>query len=143
MQHFETSRFGTLEVNEDRIIDFPDGLLGFPDFRRYILMDYKDTPLKWLQSAEDPEIAFIVAAPQIFVADYSINIDPATQKHLQVEKESDLAVLVIIRIEGERVIANLQGPLVFNAGNMRGAQLVIDKFGGGKTKDRTARLSFL
>ena len=64
MVKIETSRFGSLEVPEDRVIRFPVGLLGFPRLNRYILIDYKDTPLKWLQSVEDPDVAFIVTDPK-------------------------------------------------------------------------------
>lgn len=127
MVQFETSRFGALEVEEERIINFPDGLLGFPDFKRYILMDYKDTPLKWLQAVDDPDLAFIVTEPAVLFSDYKARLDPATRQYLKLEKDEDLAVLMIIRVEGEQVIANLQGPLFLNAGSMLGAQIVVDK----------------
>lgn len=127
MIQFETSRFGALEVEEDRIINFPDGLLGFPDIKRYILMDYKDTPLKWLQAVDDPDLAFIVTEPAVLFPDYKARLDPATRQYLKLEKDEDLAVLMIIRVEDERLIANLQGPLFLNAGSMTGAQIVVDK----------------
>lgn len=127
MVQFETSRFGVLEVEEERIINFPDGLLGFPDIRRYVLMDYKDTPLKWLQAVDDPDLAFIVTEPAVLFPDYKVRLDPATRQYLKLEKDEDLAVLMIIRVEGEQVIANLQGPLFLNAGSMLGAQIVVDK----------------
>ena len=63
MISFDTSRFGRLEVGKDKIIDFPTGLIGFPDIKRFILMDYKDTSLKWLQAVDDPDVAFIVTPP--------------------------------------------------------------------------------
>lgn len=127
MVQLETSRFGALEVAEDRIISFPDGLLGFPDIKRYILMDYKDTPLKWLQAVDDPDLAFIVTEPAVLFPDYKVRLDPATKQYLRIENEEDLAVLMIIRVEGENVIANLQGPLFMNASSMVGAQIVVDK----------------
>lgn len=127
MVQLETSRFGALEVAEDRIISFPDGLLGFPDIKHYILMDYKDTPLKWLQAVDDPDLAFIVTEPAVLFPDYKVRLDPATKQYLKLEKDEDLAVLMIIRVEGENVIANLQGPLFLNASSMIGAQVVVDK----------------
>lgn len=127
MLQFETTRFGVLEVEEDRIINFPDGLLGFPDIKRYILMDYKDTPLKWLQAVDDPDLAFIVTEPAVLFPDYNARLDSATKQYLKLEKDEDLAVLMIIRVEAEQIIANLQGPLFLNAGSMLGAQIVVDK----------------
>lgn len=124
----ETSRFGTIEVDEDRIINFPDGLLGFPDTKRYLLMDYKDTPLKWLQSVDDPNIAFIVVEPEILNPESELSPDNATKKFLRLENDEDLAVLVIIRVENDsKVIANYRGPLYLNANLMIGVQVVLDK----------------
>lgn len=135
MLEFETSRFGRLEVAEDRIINFPEGLLGFPEIKRYVLMDYKDTPLKWLQAIDDPDVAFIVAEPAIIAPDYSVKLDPATRQYLNLENDDDLAVLVIIRVEGENIIGNYQGPLMVNASLMRGVQVVIDKVRNDKANN--------
>ena len=62
---FPTTRFGNLEVDDDRLIQLQDGLLGFPDLKRFVLMDYKDTVLKWFQSVDDPDVAFIVVDPSL------------------------------------------------------------------------------
>lgn len=122
-----TTRFGTLEVEDQRVIYFPDGLLGFPDLKNYILLDYKDTSLKWLQSVESPEIAFIVTPPQSFLKEFDIEIDDATRRLLRLESDEDLAVLLILRVENEEVIANLNGPLALNAKIMMGIQTVSDR----------------
>ena len=127
MVKFETSRFGILEVDEGKIINFPDGLPGFPEIKRYILMDYKDTPIKWLQAMDNPDVAFIVAEPSILSPDYSIKLDAAIREYLQLKNDEDLAALVIIRVEDGKVIANFQGPLLLNASLMRGVQVVLEK----------------
>lgn len=127
MIRFETIRFGTLEVEEDRIISFPEGIPGFSELRRYVLLDYKDTPLKWLQAVDDPEVAFIVAEPVLVSPDYSISIDDAVKNRIQLHNEEDLAVLLILRVEDGNLIANLNGPLLINAGAMKGIQAVADR----------------
>lgn len=124
---FETSRFGCLEVEEDRIITFHSGLLGFPDIKRYVLMDYKDTPLKWLQAVDDPDVAFIVTEPRAILPDFKVELDPPTRKALRLGEDGDLAVLVVLRVEGDQVIANLNGPIVVNSRLMLGAQAVSNK----------------
>ncbi len=123
---FKTTRFGTLEVDKDRIIQFPQGIPGFSHIKNYVLLDYKDTPLKWLQAVDDPDVAFLVVEPSIVVSDYSISIDDKTRELIELEREEDLAVLLIIRVEGQKVIANLQGPLVLNAAKMKGIQMIIE-----------------
>lgn len=127
MIRFETSRFGELQVDEDKIIHFPEGIPGFRDIKRYILIDYKDTPLKWLQAVDDPDVAFIVIQPEYLIPDYSINVDKSAQDFLDLKDNSDLAVLLIIRVENERIIPNLNGPILINADKKVGMQIVLDK----------------
>jgi flagellar assembly factor FliW len=127
MIKFNSSRFGDLETKEEKIINFPDGLVGLPDLKRFIIIDHKDSPIKWLQSIDDSDMAFIVSSPDIIMtSEYSINLDMTVRKYLQLENDNDLVVLLILRVEGEEVIANFQGPLIINAQNMRGAQIVLE-----------------
>ncbi|QWR78824.1 flagellar assembly protein FliW [Candidatus Magnetomonas plexicatena] len=132
-----TTRFGTIELDSSRVISFPDGILGFPQLKRYVLMDYKDTQIKWLQAVDDPDIAFIVTDPAVMMPGFSIVLDPMTKNFLELENPEDLLVLVIIRVENGKVIANFLGPLIFNATLMRGVQVVVDKdISGTATKSR-------
>lgn len=127
MVAFETSRFGPIEVGEDRIIRFPVGLLGFPQLNRYVLIDYKDTPLKWLQSVDDPDVAFIVTDPKTVANEGTIRLGDDVVRFLQIEHEDDLAVLLMLRVDGDKVIANLNGPLAINSIRMLGVQAVVDR----------------
>ncbi|MBF0519414.1 MAG: flagellar assembly protein FliW [Nitrospirae bacterium] len=132
-----TTRFGTIELESSKVISFPEGILGFPNLKRYVLMDYKDTEIKWLQAVDDPDIAFIVTDPAVLMPGFSIVLDPMTKKFLDLENPEDLLVLVIIRVENGKVIANFLGPLIFNATLMRGVQVVLDKdITGTATKSR-------
>ena len=99
MVRFETSRFGKLEVAEDKVIQFPSGVLGFPQIKRYVLLDYEETPAKWLQAIDDPDVAFIVMEPTLLVQDYAISLDVMMRQAFQLETEEDLAVLTIVRVE--------------------------------------------
>ena len=126
MIKFNSSRFGQLEVENDKVIRFPTGLVGLPGLNQYILIDHKDTPLKWLQALDDPDIAFIVASPMLIVENYSVELDDSVKKSLQIENDNDIVVLVIMRVDGEDVIANFHGPLVINARKKQGMQLVMD-----------------
>ena len=127
MVKVSTSRFGQIEVGEDRVIRFPVGLLGFPQLNRYVLIDYKDTPLKWLQSVDDPEVAFIVTDPKTIAGDGTITLGDDVVRFLQIDREDDLAVLLMLRVDGDKVIANFNGPLAINSSRMLGVQAVIDR----------------
>jgi len=124
---FETSRFGLVEVSEDRIIRFPSGLPGFPQLNRYVLIDYKDTPLRWLQSVDDSQVAFIVADPKSVSGEGTVVFGDDVVRFLQIEKEEDLAVLIILRVEDGKIVANLSGPIAINSSRMLGVQAVLDR----------------
>lgn len=126
MVSFYTSRFGIVEVADEKIIHFPEGIPGFPQINRYILMDYKDTPLKWLQAVDDPDVAFIVIEPQFINPDFKVTPDEQTRSLLDLKNDDDLIVLIIIRREGDQIIANFQYPLLFNSGLMRGVQVCLE-----------------
>ena len=126
MISFETTRFGRLEVSKDKIINFPNGLMGFSEYKRYILMDYKDTSLKWLQAVDAAHVAFIVVQPFDFFPDYSVKIEDSIRDLLEIKDEDDISILSIMRVEGEKVTVNLQGPLVVNSLNKKGVQIVND-----------------
>lgn len=122
----ETTRFGTLEVDEGRIVNFPLGIPGFPNLKRFFLVDYRD-PLKWLQAADDPGVAFIVVDPFLFFPDYSFVAGDDVEEFLQVEENSDLVVLVILTVTEDSVTANLCAPILINASKMIGLQCLLDE----------------
>ncbi len=126
MIKLKTSRFGELEVEQDKIVNFPEGLIGLPETKEFILIDHKDTPIKWLQAIEDPDIAFIVISPDEISEGYNVDIDKKVEKYLKLEDNDDLAVLVTMRVDGDDVIANFQGPLLINASSRKGVQVVLE-----------------
>jgi flagellar assembly factor FliW len=127
MVSFRTSRFGSLRVENEKVIYFSNGLLGFPELKRFVIMDFGDTPLKWLQSVDQPDVAFIVAEPRTIMPDFKVEVDAVNRQSLQLERDEDLEVLVVLRVEGDRVVANLRGPLMINSRLMLGIQAVVNR----------------
>lgn len=122
----ETSRFGTLEVDGSRIIEFRDGLLGFPRHTRFALIQTSEDPVFfWLQSVEDPGLAFVVCDPLDFVSDYQVPIRSDDLKSLSMRDLTDSQVLVIVNRCDGHLTANLLGPLVIGATSLKGKQLVL------------------
>jgi flagellar assembly factor FliW len=122
----QTSRFGVLSVDEQRILFFPQGLLGFPNHKRYALI--QTGPEKcffWLQCADEPNLAFVVADPLIFFKDYDVPIRPENQKELDMADLGFAQVLVICNKVDEWLTGNLMGPLLINAANCLGQQVVL------------------
>jgi flagellar assembly factor FliW len=122
----ETTRFGVVSVDEDRLITFPAGLLGFSAYKAYALLRPDDNgAFLWLQSLEAPELAFVVTDPALWIVDYQVPVRREQMEQLALESVEDAEVFVIVNRYGEALTANLQGPLVINPGNRRGTQLVL------------------
>ncbi len=129
----ETSRFGPIEIDENKILSFKKGILGFPEDKRYALLPHKDdSPFFWLQSLDSPELAFVVINPALIVKDYSFEIPSEMEKELDLKDPSQAEVLVLVTIRqgnGDKPLsltANLLGPLVINVENRRACQAVLD-----------------
>lgn len=124
----QTSRFGQVEVDDSRIITFPKGILGFPAFKRYVLIEpAQDATFWWLQSIETPELAFVVTDPSLFVSSYRVPIRPEQMADLGLVTIEKAQVLVIVNKRGNVLTGNLQGPLVINVSTCTGEQLVLSE----------------
>ena len=121
-----TTRFGEVEIDPGRLLVFPHGLLGFARFRTFALLQPDDRGVfYWLQSVEDPELAFVVTDPALWLPDYQANIRKEQMEELGLREVSDAQVLVIVNKREQALTANLQGPLVVNSANHAGMQLVL------------------
>ena len=121
-----SSRFGEIEVDDQRIMTFPKGLLGFPDYQHYVLIEAgQDSYFWWLQSVDKPDLAFIVTDPTLFIPTYKVPVKAEQIGQLNLNTVDDAQVLVIVNKRGETLTGNLQGPLVINVKNCMGEQLVL------------------
>jgi len=121
-----TTRFGVIEIAEDRVITIPKGLLGFPDKTRYCLLEPgEDACFFWLQSLDDPALAFVITDPTLFVSDYSVPIRSEQMEELGLDRLEDAQVFVIVNKVGEELTGNLQGPLIINTLSRVGEQAVL------------------
>ncbi len=121
-----TTRFGVIDIAEDRVITFEKGLLGFPQHQRYCLLEPgEDACFFWLQSIDDPELAFVVTDPSLFVPEYAVHIRPEQMETLGLKDLADAQVFVIVNKIDQTLTGNLQGPLVINTLSLQGEQMVL------------------
>ncbi len=121
-----TTRFGTIEIAEDRVITFPKGLLGFAEYKRYCLLEPADDAcFFWLQSLDDPSLAFVVTDPSFFVSEYSVPIRDDQMAELKLPRLEDAQVFVIVNKIDQSLTGNLQGPLVVNTITRSAEQFVL------------------
>ncbi|MCL5105760.1 MAG: flagellar assembly protein FliW [Armatimonadetes bacterium] len=124
----ETTRFGELEVEESSIIKMPKGPIGFESYTDFVVIEHRpDTEFRWLQSAEDPTLAFVVVDPSKFFTEYEIEISDSDVDKLHLTSEADATVLVIVTIAeaGKEITANLAAPVIINSKELIGTQIVV------------------
>lgn len=122
----ETSRFGRLEVDEDRLIVFEEGILGFPAQREYALIQTgHGSGFYWLQSVCTPDLAFVVCDPRLFVPDFQVPVKVEDLQSIKLAEPEQAQVFVIVNKVGDLLTGNLQGPLVVNTANRQARQLVL------------------
>ena len=121
-----TTRFGLLTVDDDRVITFPKGLLGFPDHGRFALIQTgEENYFFWLQSVDDPNLAFVVTDPSIFFKDYEVPIKDEVKAELGLADLAHAQVFAICNKVDEWLTGNLLGPIVVNAQNRVAQQVVL------------------
>ncbi len=125
----KTSRFGDIEVKESDLIKMPQGVIGFPELKRFVLFDHdKDSPFKWFQSIEDGTIAFVLINPLLFRPDFKVEVTEAEVSDLELTKEEDAVISVIVTMPNnpQNMTANLKAPLIFNLKNRTGKQIILN-----------------
>jgi flagellar assembly factor FliW len=132
----ESDQLGSVDIDESKILTFPGGLLGFPDIERFAVVDAGDGDTYfWLQSVDDPQLAFLAAVPWAFFPDYEPVLSDADQEALDLTTAADATLFCLLTITEEAVTANLLGPLVVNSRTREGRQVVL---GDSEYSTRTA-----
>ncbi len=125
-----TSRFGDVEVDRQCVITMINPFLGFPESRRFYLQKHGDnSPFMWLQSLDNPDLAFVVIQPAIINPQYKPDITPHVRTELGITTERELDIMLILTIpqkDPQAMTANLLGPLVINVEKRLGRQVLLD-----------------
>jgi flagellar assembly factor FliW len=121
-----TRPFGEIEIDDRQIIEFPHGVFGFEHHRRYALLDSPQPPFYWLQSLDQPEIAFVLINPYVFRPDYVLQVADEDIEELEYESDDDILVFAIVTIpeNPQEMTANLQGPVIINRKTRLGRQSI-------------------
>lgn len=123
----ESQRFGVFEVPEDSIFELDPGLVGFPNERRFVVMESRPgSPFKWMLCIDEPDLAFAVVDPTGFVPGYRPPIDQAVALLGCAPEDVALFVLVTIPARPVEIYANLLAPVVVDLARRTGRQLVLE-----------------
>jgi len=127
----ETLRFGELVIAEHDIIEFNHGLLGFEDLIRYVLMDIAKIPdFKWLQSVDNPDLAFLLVDPFTVKKGYSVELSDDVAAKLEIAAPEHVLVYTIVNVPKsgfKNATTNLVGPVIINWLKKKGKQIVFER----------------
>lgn len=128
-----TVRFGEIDIEQDRIFKFALPIIGFNELREYVILDLnKDNFFKWLQSVEDPALAFPVVSVFSLDVDYSIDIPDNAVEALKIKNVESLLVMNIASIPQDNpqgTTINLLAPIIFNLDEHLAGQVILSGSG--------------
>ena len=128
-----TVRFGEIEIDENRIFDFKLPIIGFNELSKFVLLDLnKDKFFKWLQSVEDPSLAFPVVSVFSLNLEYSVDLPDNIIDTLKINNVESLLVMNIASIpqdDPQGTTINLLAPLIFNLDTQTAGQIILSGSG--------------
>ena len=122
------SRFGEIEYDSENTLLFPEGLVGFENLRKFVVMpNEKEGPLFWIQSIEDPQIAFILTDPTNFYYDYKVIPDGRERHKLGIDEDGECLVVSVVTVSTDRkVTLNLAAPILFAPETNKALQVILE-----------------
>ena len=126
-----TRVFCEVEISEDKILTFPNGIIGFPDMTRFTLMhdsEKDDSSIHWLQSVDEPSFAMPVIDPLYVKEDYNPLIEDDVLSELQPLNEDNTLVLVTLTVPRDlkKMTVNLKGPIIVNTESRKASQIIVE-----------------
>ena len=126
-----TKVFGEIMIDDDKIIQFPNGIIGFPDLTEFTLVHDEEKgaeSIHWLQSIQEPAFAMPVMDPLIVCPDYNPEVDDELLDILGKIVPEELLVLVTVTVPKDltQMSVNLKGPIVVNAAEKKALQIIVE-----------------
>ena len=127
----KTKVFGEITIDDEKIIHFPNGIIGFPDLQDFALVhdvEKGTETIHWLQSLQEPAFAMPVMDPLIVCPDYNPEVDDELLKCIGHIEPEELLVMVTVTVpkEIEKMTVNLKGPIVINAAECKATQVIVE-----------------
>lgn len=126
----QTTHFGEIEINEEHILEFEEGIIGFEDIKKYGIVNNEDpeSPFSWIQAIEKPELAFALINPFAIKKDYDFELPDEDAGALGIDNPSQAAVfsIVVVPEDTTKISMNLKAPIIVNRESNRAAQIVLD-----------------
>ena len=123
-----TKAKGKMDISEENLLTIPEGLFGFEEYTKFALVDSDYEPFIWLQSTENPNLAFLIVDPFLISSIYETDIDDDTLAKIVITKPEDIIIMTIVTVpnNGAPITANFQGPIVINKKNHQCMQVILN-----------------
>lgn len=126
-----TKVFGEITLDDEKIITFPQGIVGFPDLTEFALIhdtEKGSDSIHWLQSLQETAFAMPVLDPLIVCPDYNPEVDDELLKQIGDLTSEDMLVLVTVTVPKDltKMSVNLKGPIIINAAERKAVQVIVD-----------------
>lgn len=127
-----TRVFGEITIEDDKIIHFVNGLVGFPELKDFALIFDPEKSnkrgIQWLQSMQEPNFAMPVVDPLVLLPDYNPQVEDEWLKALGEFSEDGMLVLVTVTVPKDitKMTVNLKGPIVINADTCKACQVIAE-----------------
>lgn len=121
--------FGSIDINDDTVYTFPDGIPGLRGVKKYVILDREDAhPYRWLQAVEAPFFTLMIVDPAAIVPEYELTLQPEHLERLQLTKEEEAYFFCVVTLpeQYQDLTANLRAPLVLNTEKRLGLQVEVD-----------------
>lgn len=123
-----SARFGKMEIKQNKIISFAQGLPGFIDLNKFILLEEPDTngAFYWLQSVEDGDVSLLLTRPSLFMQ-YNVDVDKEVLEDIGIDESNPGEVFTVVNVPDDlqKATTNLMAPIVLNSENMMGKQVIL------------------
>jgi flagellar assembly factor FliW len=128
MMQVNTARFGLLEIEESKIILMPQGMLGFGEKRFILLTPSNLAPFCWLQSVDNPDLAFVVTDAKNWDPGVNFKLTAEECESLELGEQSEVIFLLVVTMapDPKNITVNLRGPIVLNPERQIARQIVIE-----------------
>ena len=122
----ESTRFGSVEIRDDAVIEFPEGIIGLPGTRYALIAQNEGSSFYWLHSVDDPSVALPVTQPWLFFPAYDVQVSDEDSAKLGLEAPEHADVFCVVRAAHslEDFTINLRGPIVVHASRRLGRQVI-------------------
>lgn len=123
-----STRFGKMEIKQDKIINFPQGIPGFLDLSKFILLEEPETngAFYWLQSVEDGDVSLLLTRPTLFMQ-YNVEVEKEVLEDIGIDENNIGEVFTVVNVPDDlqKATTNLMAPIVLNSDNMMGKQVIL------------------